>query len=114
MKDGLTKDEFIDSMEIMLGGQLRAIRSLRGGRRRKKQGDDTEKKKSNISIVEDILKSEKRPLHINEIIERARKEHGVTLRRESIVSALTKKVLDRRTFRRTGRNEFALITKEGR
>jgi hypothetical protein len=40
------------------------------------------------------------------------KRHGVKLRRESIVSAMTKKVLDGHTFRRTGRNEFALLDQE--
>jgi hypothetical protein len=38
----------------------------------------------------------------------------VHLRRESIVSALTKKVLEGRIFRRTGRNVFALLETEGR
>lgn len=112
MNEKLTRDEFVDTMEAILEGQLRALRSLRGGRRRKKPQGKTAGKKSNISTVEDILTAEGGPLHINEIIERARKSHGMTLNRESIVSALTKKVLDRRTFRRTGRNEFALIASE--
>jgi hypothetical protein len=37
----------------------------------------------------------------------------VELKRESIVSALTKKVIDGDTFRRSGRNVFALISREG-
>jgi len=112
MSEQLTRDEFVDTMETMLEGQLRALRSLRGGRRREKAAADTVGKKSNIAIVEDILRDAKSPLHINEIISRAKKKHGATLKRESIVSALTKKVLDRRTFCRTGRNEFALIGSE--
>lgn len=112
MSEQLTRDEFVDTMEAMLEGQLRALRSLRGGRRRKKTDADAVGKKSNIAIVEDILREAKSPLHINEIIRRAKKKHGATLKRESIVSALTKKVLDRRTFCRTGRNEFALIASE--
>jgi len=114
MNDNLTKEELIDVVEAMLQGQLRSLRSLRDGGGRKKVVKDVGDKRSNISIVEDILKLERGPLHINEIIERARKQYTVVLNRESIVSALTKKVLDRRTFRRTGRNEFALIITKGR
>ncbi len=96
----------------MLEGQLRALRSLRSGRRRGAPSSSG-KKRSNIEIIEDILNIAEKPLHVNEIIARAKKDHGVELKRESIVSALTKKVLDRQTFRRTGRNEFGLIEKAG-
>jgi hypothetical protein len=109
MSEPLTKDELIDTLEAVLEGQLRAMRSLRGGKRRKAREDGTNKRKSNITIIEDRLKAAEEPLHVNEIIARAKREHGVELKRESIVSALTKKVLDRRTFCRTGPNEFDLI-----
>mgnify|MGYP006971731491 CR=1 FL=1 len=109
MSDPLTRDELIDTLEFMLEGQLRTLRTLRGGRRRKAPVTDAAKRKSNISVTEDILMSAGEPLHVNEIIARAKRDHGVELKRESIVSALTKKVLDRRTFCRTGRNEFDLL-----
>lgn len=112
MADPLTRDELLDTLECMLEGQLRAVRSLRGGRRRKEREPTPGGKKSNTAIVEDLLTSEGGPLHINEIIARAKRDHGRELKRESIVSALTKKVLDRRTFCRTGRNEFDLLNRE--
>lgn len=111
MADNLTRNDLIDALEIMLEGQLRAVRSLRAGpkpRRRRADG-----RKSNIQTVIDILTASGEPLHVNEIIARARRDHGVDLKRESIVSALTKKVLDGDTFCRTGRNIFGLIGKEG-
>jgi hypothetical protein len=111
MSGPLTRDDLIDVLESMLEGQLRAVRSLRGGRRRESGGKVKAGKKSNMSVVEDILSAAGAPLHVNEIIVRAKREHGMELKRESIVSALTKKVLDGRTFRRTGRNEFALLGK---
>jgi hypothetical protein len=110
MADGLTRSDLVDALEIMLEGQLRAVRSLRAGpkpRRRRADGC-----KSKIQVVIDILSASGEPLHVNEIIVRARRDHGVELKRESIVSALTKKVIDGKTFRRTGRNVFALIGKE--
>lgn len=111
MSDNLTRNELIDVLEAMLEAQLRAVRSLRaGGRPARRRADG---RKSNIQIAIDILASAGQPLHVNEIILRARRDHGVELKRESIVSALTKKVLDGDTFRRPGRNLFALIGKEG-
>ena len=103
----LTRDELLDVLEKTAEGQLRALRSLRrAGNRpapaRRRQG------KSNISIVEDILKTHGGPLHIDEIIQQAARRHQRHLSRESLVSALTKKVLDEQTFCRVARNTFDL------
>jgi len=46
---------------------------------------------------------------LNEIIRRAQQLHQRPLRRESLVSALTKKVLDQNTFTRTAPNTFDLL-----
>jgi hypothetical protein len=110
MDEPLTRNELIDTLEAVLEGQLRALRSLRTGRRRS-VSPAVSKKRSNIGLVEDILTAAGKPLHVNEVIARAKRDHGVELKRESIVSALTKKVLDRQTFRRTARNEFGLLEK---
>jgi hypothetical protein len=53
----------------------------------------------------------KGPLHINEIILRAKKDCRRQLRRESLVSALTKKVLDQNTYCRTAPNTFDLLSR---
>lgn len=109
MSDPVSKEELIVVLESMVSGQLRALRSLRaggpGGRRERVPRKD----KSNISIVQDVLISAGTPLHISEIILRAKRDHGKALNRESIVSALTKKILDKQVFCRTGRNEFGLL-----
>jgi hypothetical protein len=49
-----------------------------------------------------------KPLHVTEIIDRVEKVHGKRLERESIVSALVKKVQRGDRFVRTDKNEFAL------
>jgi hypothetical protein len=102
----VTREELLNIFEKIAEGQLRAVRTLRrDGRPRgphKRQGT------SNISIVEDILKAKAGPLHINEIIQIAAKRYGKKLSRESLVSALTKKVLDEQTFCRVARNTFDL------
>jgi hypothetical protein len=103
----LTKDELIDVFEKTLRGQLRALRSMRkkpAGKSRQDRG-----KKSNIDVIEAVLRTTGAPLHIDQIIEKAHKLYSRRLHRESIVSALTKKILDQQTFCRVGRNVFALL-----
>jgi len=69
---------------------------------------------SNIQVVEDILNSAGHPLHISDIIELAEKWHQTKLQRDSIVSALLKKINAGRTFIRTAQNTFALQTDTGK
>lgn len=112
MSRPVTREELIEVLESILLSQVRALRLLRRERSAKARPGSRTAKKSNMSLIEDILKDAGAPMHINEIILRATRDHGVTLKRESIVSALTKRILDGRTFRRTGRNVFALRTEE--
>lgn len=95
----------IDSTEA----QLRALRRLRskGAEPKRKR-----KRRSNLDLVEDILRSAGLPLHIQEILQRVGRVHGVELDRESLVSQITKQVLRRRRFVRTAPNTFALLEEE--
>jgi hypothetical protein len=63
---------------------------------------------SNIDIVENILSGAGRPLHVSEIIRKAEEDHQVRLNRDSIVSAILKKINAAQTFIRTAPNTFAL------
>jgi uncharacterized protein (UPF0335 family) len=105
------KDVFLEAMAASLDAQLRAVRRLR-------KGDEAEKprvrRRSQIDLVYDILLEAGRPLHVTEIIKRVEKVHGVSLDRESIVSALCKKVARKQRFVRTDRNTYALKGGEGR
>jgi hypothetical protein len=65
---------------------------------------------SNIDIVENILSGAGRPLHVSEIIRKAQEDHQVRLNRDSIVSAILKKINAAQTFIRTAPNTFALKT----
>lgn len=66
------------------------------------------KSRSHLSIIRDVLITASSPLHVSEIIQQAHEQYGVTLDRESVVSALTKKVKKGVTFIRTGPNTFGL------
>ena len=70
------------------------------------------KRTSNIDIVIDVLQAAGRPLHVTEIIDLAKQEHGTELSRDSIVSALLKKVHAGQGVVRTAPNTFA-TAKEG-
>jgi len=85
--------------------QTKAIRRLKGS----PEKEETEQKgMSQIEMVHDILLKAQRPLHIADIIEQVNQIHGVSLDRESIVSALSKKVAKKDRFIRTDRNTFSL------
>ena len=66
------------------------------------------KRTSKLDIVENILTSSHKPLHISQIIEIAQHEYNVTLERDSIVSALVKKIQAGQRFVRVAPNTFAL------
>jgi hypothetical protein len=104
----ITKTELIEILENTALAQLRALRSLRRSEPRPAYPPGT-KRKSNMDIVHDILTAAKGPLHIHDILQRARNDFHRPLRRESLVSALTKKVLDQNTYVRTAPNTFDLL-----
>jgi hypothetical protein len=109
MENEEVKEVFLETMASCLEAQLRAVRRLRGG----EQPDKPRvRRKSQVDMVYDILLEAGRPLHVTEIIKRVEKAHGVRLDRESIVSALSKKLSRKERFVRTDRNTFAL--REGR
>lgn len=69
-----------------------------------------QKRTSKIEIVKNVLKSAGRPLHVSEIIRMAEKDHQVQLNRDSIVSAILKKINAGQMFIRTAPNTFAAKT----
>ena len=65
---------------------------------------------SNIDIVQNVLNNVGHPLHVSDIILMAEKHYQVQLNRDSIVSAVLKKINAGQTFIRTAPNTFALKT----
>jgi len=98
------RDIILDAIEESLDAQLRAIRRLR---RPIPEKELKAKSMSQMEMVYDILKR-MQPLHITEIIDQIERIHGVRPDRESLVSAITKKVMRDERFVRTGKNTFAL------
>ncbi len=93
--------------EKLFLAQLRSIRQLKSPqpKRVKRRG---EKGMSKIEMCLDILRRAQRPLHVSEIIAEVKNKYGVTLDRESLVSALVKKVHRHQGLVRTAPNTFRI------
>lgn len=101
------RDLFLSVVEESLNAQLKAIRKLRGGGE-KEEHEAAEKRTSQTDLARDVLMQAGIPLHIDEIMARVEKQFGVVLERDSIVSAISKKINRQQTFRRCGRSVFGL------
>ena len=113
------RQAILETIESALDAQLRAVRKLRrGGKPAQSKERAPRSSRSQMSIVEDILAEAGQPLHISAIIERAKSRFGQSLDRESLVSALTKRVKRKDRFVRSAPNTFGLRpskpVKEGR
>lgn len=108
------KNEIMEALitieEIKLKAQLRAIKKLSNTKPEQKAVKT--KSMSQSDMVFNILKKEDTPLHITSIINKVNFKYNVLLDRESIVSALAKKVKKNDKFIRTDKNTFSIIKSE--
>lgn len=100
-------DIFLQYQKEVAEARLKIIERLKKHGRTK-----SEKRTSNIDTAQNVLKNAGKPLHVSEIIELAKKDYNVQLDRDSIVSAILKKVNAGQTFIRTAPNTFALSQAE--
>ena len=96
----------LHAFEVSLEAQLRAVKRLRSAP--PEVAKPVRKGTAQVDMVHDVLRRAGKPLHISEIIERVQQQHDFKLERESIVSALVKKVNRGDRFIRTDKNVFAL------
>jgi hypothetical protein len=96
------KNTIYEAIETSLEAQLRAIRRLRGNNKElpPKRG------MSQVDMAYNILEKIGTPLHINEIIHNIEITHRIQVDRESLVSAITKKVQRGDRFSKVGKNTF--------
>ncbi len=104
-----TPEWFLSFYETLFSAQLRAVRQLKSPKPRKSKPPE-DKSMSNMAMAIDILERVQKPLHISEIIAQVKAKYGVTLDRESLVSALVKKVHRRQGLSRTAPNTFQIET----
>jgi hypothetical protein len=103
---------FLSFYESLFSAQLRVVRQLKSPKPKKRMRKEDDGM-SNMAMAMDILRRAQKPLHISEIITQVKTTYGVTLDRESLVSALVKKVHRRQGLFRSAPNTFE-IEAEGR
>src|SRR5215469_9879601 len=81
------RDSILSIFEAALQAQLRAIRGLRQGPE-SAPAAPSHQRMSQVNMAFNILKKAHAPLHVSEIIERIQASFGVSVDRESLVSAL--------------------------
>jgi hypothetical protein len=108
------RDAVFEAFEACISSQLKSIRSLRLSNKcqttppEAPPSSSQSKRMSQVNMTFDILNEANCPLHVSELIERIQSRFGVSLDRESLVSALSKRVLRSDRFVRTARNTFGL------
>ncbi|RPJ37838.1 MAG: hypothetical protein EHM27_09230 [Deltaproteobacteria bacterium] len=103
-------ESLLNLYESMLSAQLRVVRQLKNPKPTKTKGAG-EKSISNMDMVTDILRQARQPLHISEILAQVKTQYKVSLDRESLVSALVKKVHRHQGLTRTAPNTFEVTGK---
>ncbi len=100
-----TFDRMLDLQKDLLNSQLKVIyRYQRQTPIDKRKG----KRTSQLDVVENILLSSDKPLHISTIIDFAQRDYNIVLDRDSVVSALIKKVKAGKRFIKVAPNTFTL------
>jgi len=64
---------------------------------------------SHVDMTYDVLLEAAKPLHVKDIISRIASRFNTRVDRESLVSALSKRVARKDRFKRTDKNTFALL-----
>jgi hypothetical protein len=103
-------ESLLNLYESMLSAQLRVVRQMKNPKPAKTKGVG-EKGMSNMDMVMDILRQVRQPLHISEILAQVKTQYKVSLDRESLVSALVKKVHRHQGLTRTAPNTFEVTGK---
>ena len=100
-----TFEKYLGLQKDLLQSQLKVIYRYQ---QQNARGKKHIKRTSKLDIVENILAASDQPLHISEIIRIAQHEYQTPMERDSIVSALVKKVKAGSRFVRVAPNTFAL------
>jgi len=104
-----TYTDLLDIFESLLRSQLNTIKQLKKSAGITEDEKPKERRMSHMEMTHDILDRAGHPMHITEILAAVKKQFNIDLDRESVVSALVKRVKRNDRFIKTGPNTFALI-----
>lgn len=108
-------DDFLDVTETLLKAQLRAVRKMRRQGAQALEDEEPladEKRMSQTEMAEAVLRRAGKPLHILDIVKRIEADFGRPVSRDSLVSAVLKKVNRRQQFVKTGKNTYGLLGRD--
>jgi hypothetical protein len=103
------EDTVLKTIESSLKAQLKAVEKLRKGEavdEARRPGRPPVKGRSQTDLAYEVLLKEGRAMHVDAIVEAVRQRHGRQLIRDSLVSAITKKIASGEAFEKTARNTF--------
>jgi hypothetical protein len=103
-------EELLNLFESLLRAQLNTIKQLRKTSGIPEPEQPKEKRMSHMDMVYDILRIARHPMHVNDLIVAIEKNFSVKVDKESLVSALAKRVLRQDRFIKTAPNIFGLIS----
>ena len=112
MSINLSEEFILNLYESMLRVQINTLKQIRKGLGFKDEEAAKEKRKSQMDMVYDVLLVAKQPMHVNDILVQIETRFGTKLDKDSLVSALTKRVMRQDRFIKTAPNTFALISQE--
>ncbi len=101
--------EWAKFQEVMLKYQLNAVRAFLREAGEEVEPEPREKGPSQVTVAYNILKEAKEPLHMSEILKRAKEQFGMDIDRESITSSMSKKIQRGKMFQKTGRNTYTVL-----
>jgi hypothetical protein len=107
--DSKSYESLLNVFEALAKSQINTIRQLKKKAGLLDEEQTTERRMSQIDMAYDILFHSKNEMHVNNIIIAVKKKFDVELDKESIVSALIKRVKRQDRFAKTAPNTFTLI-----
>jgi hypothetical protein len=96
--------QYLQYQQEVVEAKLKILARLRRGEKAA-----SKKRTSKIRIAWHVLNNAGCPLHVSEIIKRAKQDFGIELERDSIVSGIVKKANAGNMFIKTAPNTFASI-----
>ena len=105
------KPDILEVIDLAMSAALREIRKARALVPGAARSRATIKSTSQTNTYEDVLKAEGRPMHAIALVE-ALDKRGLRTSRDSLVSALSKRLAPKGPFLRTAPNTFGLAGRD--
>ena len=105
-------EDLVNLYESLLRSQLNTLRQFRKDAGFIEQEKPAEKRISQMDMTYNILMDTKQPMHVSDIINAIAKRYGIKVDRDSLVSALAKRISRQDRFIKTAPNTFGLISQD--